>query len=722
MSPNGSKFMSDLQKLLNDMEEVIKYKNDDEKLQQLIYHTRLAADAAMVEVGKTGQITFHTKRRRTIKVGGVTTKRSFFQRRKLSEQTRKDMSVIYKFLRLTMSSNEFRFILKDSRRIVSDLLREERKESEYIETGEEHESPTHQHSVQASRSGGVRTMETQSQRSATYGEMSRTERELREVHQKLHEHSKETENQRSQLPTPRSSVALEKLPIIKESSEEMSRPVQQEETTQRVVPRMRVDDYNLLKKLRRVLADLGKQPEFADTLESMFMVLRRLKTRQDLLFGRRHKSPQEQAADIVRLETGPSQEGVPTTESLPPKVHKKRKIPSFFKKRTKGHVSPLSETTPVIPPALRYDANLKQATLDLKSVIESFLGGLSLDNFIDVMGDLRLAVAKDYPLKDFFFDWQSFVDKCLREPSYMNTREYYERGRYLLDRGRSLKDDDTRGYRRLFERLRTEWNNLSDAYKADEISNKMIKDSSSMFNDVYSQIFDVSMLKDLRAGLLPVLLNQFKYIPVPRIEILDADYDLVIENLVLAMDNLLPKLLDVQATQHLHVERGAGIPSPEEWLQGSNITLGAIHMDLKNIQFFLRKKTGLVKLVDNGLVDFKMHGDGMVISMNVSKRPKREREMGTFVLQSIGCWIDRLDMKVHQSKHDYMYKVFGPFYKARIKNQICRAVEDQLTTAFDQFDKTFTRYRHGYKRRFKSTPRPRVGAEPPLTATSALAA
>lgn len=49
------------------------------------------------------------------------------------------------------------------------------------------------------------------------------------------------------------------------------------------------------------------------------------------------------------------------------------------------------------------------------------------------------------------------------------------------------------------------------------------------------------LVQDLRHVIIPSIAKQIGYIPIPRAEYQDKQFDIVIENLTLEMANLLPK-------------------------------------------------------------------------------------------------------------------------------------------------------------------------------------
>lgn len=79
-----------------------------------------------------------------------------------------------------------------------------------------------------------------------------------------------------------------------------------------------------------------------------------------------------------------------------------------------------------------------------------------------------------------------------------------------------------------------------------------------MSNDVQTLLHDLlqddqgnytiktSLLGDLGTVFLPAILEQIKYIPIPRIEFEDKDWYIVIEDLVLESESFLPAVMEIK--------------------------------------------------------------------------------------------------------------------------------------------------------------------------------
>lgn len=56
--------------------------------------------------------------------------------------------------------------------------------------------------------------------------------------------------------------------------------------------------------------------------------------------------------------------------------------------------------------------------------------------------------------------------------------------------------------------------------------------------------FKKHLVKDIRDVILPAVFEHVRYVPVPRLEVSDPMIDVVVENLVIESDNLMPNVVE----------------------------------------------------------------------------------------------------------------------------------------------------------------------------------
>jgi len=195
---------------------------------------------------------------------------------------------------------------------------------------------------------------------------------------------------------------------------------------------------------------------------------------------------------------------------------------------------------------IQYDQHFIMALQRGKEIIQAFAGGKSLDHPLgDALIDLALDVENDPDLAAFWQDVADFFRKMLREPGFVTTDAADAEAHELFDRSKYLLESKTDTYNLHVERLFNEVNAYTTAIQTDKANMRVAAASKKVWNDFVvldsrsstygmgGARFRTRVIRDMRDILLPKLIEEIKYIPLPRVEYQDKDYDLILENVVL---------------------------------------------------------------------------------------------------------------------------------------------------------------------------------------------
>lgn len=194
-----------------------------------------------------------------------------------------------------------------------------------------------------------------------------------------------------------------------------------------------------------------------------------------------------------------------------------------------------------------------------------------------------------------------------------------------------------------------------------------------------------------------MFLDALRYIPIPNIEGSNAEYDWRFENIIFSGENVIPDHVVMSTYTSFNrpaIDRRA-VPveaQGSDWDFRVHVHADRIHADLKDVRFFYRKKTGLIKLKDEGLVDIQVSGiDGLVLDLFLS--PDRDDPRHTFHPDVVNVDIEKMRLDIHESKHDLMYKILGPIIKSKLRKSIESTLRDTLREAAFNLDGKFTELR-----------------------------
>lgn len=117
----------------------------------------------------------------------------------------------------------------------------------------------------------------------------------------------------------------------------------------------------------------------------------------------------------------------------------------------------------------------------------------------------------------------------------------------LYDEGRFLLRDR---YRTHTDRIADEAKFLATQFDEDPQNKAFAQSMEKLFKDLgqdqYGKpTFKPHLLKDISNVILPEIFENVRYVPIPRIEVSDPAVDMVVENLVIESDNLMPNVFEV---------------------------------------------------------------------------------------------------------------------------------------------------------------------------------
>ncbi|KAJ3046209.1 hypothetical protein HDV00_000021 [Rhizophlyctis rosea] len=332
------------------------------------------------------------------------------------------------------------------------------------------------------------------------------------------------------------------------------------------------------------------------------------------------------------------------------------------------------------------DANMMAAQKDLKSFIEKFSGHDTLDAVLKTFSSLHDSTTGDagYGLRTALNDGVAFVEDSLKDPTYPSSADYNRRGSDILQRvRRSLFDnhlDDG-------VKLKRDVGTLTSNIQNDELVKKLSDDVQRLVRDLAKDEndkpeFKTVLLNDFANVVLPAVMDQIRYIPIPRIEHSNEDFFLAVESVLLTSETFLPDAVDVKLK---HAARVAFRPKPVSNLKHRlALNLQGIHAKIEDIPFYYRRKTGFPKFKDYGVADVTIGGRGINTLMKLDvdwSSPHR-----TIVPKKIKVLVDDFKLNVHHTDHDSMFSTLAPFLSNTIKKQLAQTLESQLKSALNDLD------------------------------------
>ncbi|KAF9534642.1 hypothetical protein CPB83DRAFT_755601 [Crepidotus variabilis] len=330
------------------------------------------------------------------------------------------------------------------------------------------------------------------------------------------------------------------------------------------------------------------------------------------------------------------------------------------------------------------DHNIKRATTELRIVLERFANGNSLDGIINAINDLIEDTRKDESLREWFSAVDLYIRKVLLDAGYVLEPECNNHATRLRETGRQFYDEK---YRTHFDNLFSTTGNWFKAMGDDPLNKQFGDDWARLTKDLLfdnegSLKFKPELWSDIRKVILPTLIEQVGYIPIPRVEYSDDALDLVVENLTLQGRNILPNIVQFEAQNYVKFSPYNAIE--DDHRHHITLTLEQIQADMRDVAFYYHKKTGLPKMKDSGLADVLLGGEGLSATIHLVST-KRDKS-SVFRVQDINVKVDTLKFSIRDSKHDFLYKTLRPLATGLIKRQIQKAIKDALRTGLEYVD------------------------------------
>ncbi|KAJ1871236.1 hypothetical protein LPJ57_005230 [Coemansia sp. RSA 486] len=230
-----------------------------------------------------------------------------------------------------------------------------------------------------------------------------------------------------------------------------------------------------------------------------------------------------------------------------------------------------------------------------------------------------------------FGNWAMNVDE-----DKLTSEEFETRGQDILDKGRHVLTDKDREN---IEVLSKETDGYLTAVQTNPV---LIEYKDSMAGLVHSIAGDKlsseerqehyrALRQDMLSNL-PVLMQNIRYVPVPRVSGMNKVYEFAADNIVLDLKHFVPEHMSFD--YHTEVYPRSTLLNDKNAMrshmgfQGEqffHLTITGVNCVAKRVAFYLKKKKGLPRVAEKGIADFIIGGRGMDISIRTRKLHESEK-------------------------------------------------------------------------------------------------
>ncbi|CAD6931994.1 unnamed protein product [Tilletia controversa] len=364
--------------------------------------------------------------------------------------------------------------------------------------------------------------------------------------------------------------------------------------------------------------------------------------------------------------------------------------------RYQGHATDLHGQVENSATGVRGESNVAKAEQTFRTLIERFANGRPTQPILDAINQLYTDAKNDSELKGWFQQLDSYIRKCLQEPGFIMKDEANTQAIQLRDSGKKFfvaaEGRDTGKYvphkDELFKQVEVFFKGMAE----DPLNVKFGESWKRLVFDLFldsdgKPSWKPQLWADIRDPILPQLLQHVGWVPVPRIEYSDKQVDIVIENLTVQAQNILPNILEVDAHNYFKISAYKQLGDVNK--HAIKLTLSQIQTDMRDVHFFINKKAGFPRLKDSGTADVTLSGNGLSVTVHLeagsspTSRTKASSQP-IFTVKSVKAKVDKLNFAIRDSKHDLLIKILRPLATSLIKKQIQKAAEQGIKDGLEK--------------------------------------
>jgi hypothetical protein len=265
----------------------------------------------------------------------------------------------------------------------------------------------------------------------------------------------------------------------------------------------------------------------------------------------------------------------------------------------------------------------------------------------------------------------------LEDVSTQEWNRLYDKGRYLL----------REKYRGHTDRVIDEVRFVADQFDQDPQNKAFGLAVQKLFKDLGNDengkpTFKPHLVKDLTEVVIPAIFENIAYVPIPRIEYSDPQVDAIIENLVLESDNFMPNVVEIASDNYFRWGRKK---IANKHKNSVDIKVTGVQMDLRDVSYHIKRKSGFPSITDTGVLDLLLPGDGFSFRLKVST-PEKKDSQHVFKVEKVDVNVKGLKLKVKKSNHKLLFTLFKPIALKAIRPALQKAIEKAIKDECDKAD------------------------------------
>ncbi len=337
--------------------------------------------------------------------------------------------------------------------------------------------------------------------------------------------------------------------------------------------------------------------------------------------------------------------------------------------------------------ATQDDVHVRAMLDNSKILLQSFAGGRSVDPFFINARGLFYLIRDDVALRGYLNEWRSYILESQTNPAILDDDL---RLKTLLQKGRSYSTNlKAHAYA---QNVMNEGRELLLAVRNDPTTTRFTNDLNTLFRDLFLNqdgrpALKMEMLSGLRDVLLGMLLEELRYIRLPRIAGATDAMQYSIEGISFNALTILPENVRITSKQSTSLKprnvQTHGVPVHDAAKSKGylKIKISNIATRFDNIQYWMKRTKGFPHIEDSGVASVilgdKVGQRGMRLSIYVATTYGAQYSR-FFRVERVKCKVERMKLVVHQSQHRTLLRMLSPFINGAMRRRTETAVEENI--------------------------------------------
>ncbi|KAJ3162946.1 hypothetical protein HK101_000645 [Irineochytrium annulatum] len=338
------------------------------------------------------------------------------------------------------------------------------------------------------------------------------------------------------------------------------------------------------------------------------------------------------------------------------------------------------------------DYNMQLAFRELKTILERFSVNHDLDIPIASYKRFMSSLTQRANFRILVDDFFTTIRRALQDRRYAEDPDMTERIKGLILRlNEEIRGEDD-GVRQKFHETMNSWKEFVAGIGEDgtlqKVTDAVTNLTSALVVDRNGQpTFKQALLTDVIHVIIPSIWKSMEVIPIPRVEHLTHEMDVVVEDIMLRTAEICPDAIEVAVMNAALV----GLQNKMEGVEFSNtatITLHRIRANLRDMPFYYSKKKGFPTRQDQGVANVFIGGNGITVTVQLALN--LESPDSTLNPQKVLVDIDDLQLDIFGTRNDSYYKLFKSAINTKLKSELSDALGLRIVRTVSDLDEKLT--------------------------------